>query len=287
MIQLSLDDFKNLLSDIYTAFAPQKLSGVDSLVEKYLGSAMDQRNAVQMAFLKYVNPTNPNFLKYSHILPEVGTEKNIIFLMESYARGERMISEDAVLEVHRRNQEIESERVKREAEKIRVREEEEQKAKAEEERIKAEKEAERLRILNDAKETSQKTNATLQEELEKAKLELREFQEKTLKDVQQYKEELENREPEQVSAFEEMELEVIGFEEPVSKNEDGTTVYQTADIETIKLPPTKYIATFCIGQKFMTQDIDGRIVGIEVVNVTDDYVSDPEKPIRMINLRKV
>jgi DNA polymerase III alpha subunit (gram-positive type) len=287
MIQLQDKDFKNLLSDLYTAFAPQKLDGVDGLVEKYKDSAMSQRNAVQMAFIKYVNSSNPNYLKYSHILPEVGTEKNIMFLMESYARGERMISEDAVLEIQKKTQEQESERLRREAEEKRVREEREAEIRDAEEKEKAEKEAERLRLIKAAKETSEKSNETLNEELEKAKRELKEFQEKTLGEVQRYKEELASQEPKQVSAFEEMDLEIIGFEEPVSKNEDGTTNYQVSDVDTINLPPKKYIATLCIGQRFMTQDKEGRIVGIEVVNITDDYVSDPERPVRMINLRKV
>ena len=280
MIHLKETDFKNLLSDIYTAFAPQNLSGVDGLVEKYGDSAMNQRNAIQMAFIKYVNDSNPNFVKYSHILPEVGTEKNIMFLMEEYARGQRMLSEDTVLEIQKRTQEQEAERLKKEEEKRRIREEEEANARAKEEE-------ERIKLIQSAKEASEKTNETLTEELERAKKDLQEFQEKTLKQIQSYKEELESQQPKQVSAFEDMDLEIIGFEEPYSKKEDGTTTYQIADINTINLPPKKYIATLSIGQRFMTQDSEGRIVGIEVVNITDDYVSDPEKPIRMINLRKV
>lgn len=127
----------------------------------------------------------------------------------------------------------------------------------------------------------------MEQELETARIELKEFQEKTIEDLKLYKQSIAEQQPKQVSAFEDMELEIIGFEEPVSREEDGTTIYQVADINTINIPPKKYIATLSIGQRFMTQDVEGRVVGIEVVNITDDYVSDPEKPIRMINLRKV
>ena len=84
-----------------------------------------------------------------------------------------------------------------------------------------------------------------------------------------------------------MELEVMSFEVPVSKSEDGTITYQQSDISKVKMPPNKYVATLSIGQRFITTDEDGSYVGIEVVNISDDYTSDLNKPIRMVNLRKV
>jgi len=282
MIQLSLKDFKNLLSDIYTAFAPSKLEGVDALVEKYIGSAMDQRNAIQMAFLKYVNPASANYLKYSHILPDVGTEKNILFLMESYARGERMITEETLSGLKREENERKDKAAKE------LKEKENKLAKEEQERLNkvAEEEEIRLAGIREDQKNRIQSNEELVEELRQSKEDLNKFKENAISQIEDYKKELDNKEPKQVSAFEDMELEIISFEEPDSRNIDGTIEYKLSDIDQIKMPPKKYIATLCIGQRFMTSDTEGKIVGIEVTGITDDYVSDPEKPTRMINLRK-
>ncbi len=291
MIHLETKDFKNLLSDIYTAFAPQNLDGVDNLVEKYEGSEMTQRNAIQMAFIKYVNTNNPNFQKFSHILPEVGTERNIMFLMESYARGERMFTEDTLNEL-KKKEEQERMQAERKLEEERVaKEEAEAKKREEEEEIKRQAEMERLRLI---KETSKKNSESLSEELQEATKLIEGKYSKVIEELTKKVQDLskslyESNKEEQVgkSAFEEMDLEIISFEEPGGKDAEGNIQWQISDINTIDLPPKKYVATLSIGQRFMTPDKSGRIVGVEVVNITDDYVSDPEKPIRMMNLRKV
>lgn len=288
MIKLETKDFKNLLSDIYTAFAPQNLDGVDNLVSKYKDSEMTQRNAIQMAFIKYVNTNNPNFKKYSHILPEVGTEKNIMFLMESYARGERMFTESTLNEI-KKKEEQERDQAEKKIEEERLFKE--KREKQEEEHRKRQSEIERINLI---KEASEKNSESLSEEFQEATRLIEEKYSKIIEELSKKVQNLsktlhESSKVEQAgtSAFEEMDLEIISFEEPGGKDAEGNIKWQISDINTIYLPPNKYVATLSIGQRFMTPDKSGRIVGVEVVNITDDYVSDPDKPIRMMNLRKV
>lgn len=245
MIQLNKEDFTNLLTDFYATFAPQKLSSIQGLIDKYGDTSLNQRNAIQTAYIIYYQSNNPNYKNFSNILPDVGTEKNIIKLMESYSRGERILSSE------KQQQIIKEEETKR---------------------------------LNDIKAKEEKNKE--QEDQKFSKIE------KSLKEeVEQLKKQLEqtNKNPSEIitqNIFEEMNVEIISFLEPIGQDEFGKTKFKDFDYSNLIMPAKKYISTLCIGQRLMLKDQEGTVVGVEVTNIYDDYVSS-DIPTRLLELKKV
>lgn len=97
MILLKEEDFFNLMNDFYTIFCPHKLSGLQSMCDKYKDTAASQLSAIKTAYLIHFKPNS----YVSNILPEVATEKNILQLMESYSMGNRIISEEKLQEIQK------------------------------------------------------------------------------------------------------------------------------------------------------------------------------------------
>jgi hypothetical protein len=85
----------------------------------------------------------------------------------------------------------------------------------------------------------------------------------------------------------EMDYEIGSFIEFDSIDDKGKITYKSVDIEKINFVPKKYINSLCIGQRIMVSDKEGRVVGIEVVSIHDDYISNEKGPIRILDLKKV
>jgi len=256
MIQLGEVDFTNLMTDFYTVFAPQKLSTINVLIEKYKDSPSNQRNAIQTAYIIYFQPNNQNYNNFKNILPDVGTEKNIIKLMESYSRGERIISIDN----HKKYIDNQEELMQKKIED----------KKMEEQKFGEEK----IKKIEEIEEGIRKESVELKKQFEFLQKEL----EKTKSDP---------TETIIKSIFEEMNYEIISFLEPDGQDVNGKTKYVNYDYSNLILPEKKYISTFCIGQRLMLQDKNGSIVGVEVSNIYDDYISDENTPTRILELKKV
>jgi len=249
MIQLKEEDFSNLMHDFYAVFAPQKLETLPVLIGKYKDTPKDQRNAIQTAYLIYYKPSNAMYKNFSDLLPEVGTEKNIIKLMESYANGERLISPERQSQLNKEEEEKnikKRELIEKQQEEINNKE--------------------KSKFSNLEKDLTSKIK-TLEEELAKSK----EISNKVIYN----------------NVFEEMDVEITSFIEPEGQYENGKTKYKNYDYSNLIMPHNKYISTFCIGQRVLLKEHDGSIVGVEVSNIYDDYISNEDKPIRFLELKKV
>jgi len=251
MVTLNTSDFTNLLHDIYTIYAPDKMDGIDVLIAKYDGEYTSQRNAIQMAYIIYNKPKHPSFN------PESGTEMYITKLMEKYARGERIISQETINEeksLAAQAAERQSEESQREAEERAMREIEARNA-SEDEKKKALKE-----ILEQTNEQSKKLKEL--DELKKQIEQQKEF-------IKSESQNLQKNITSTGSLFSEITLE--------------------CDIP-INFPGgNDYLTTLCIGQRLIYQNPDsGAIIGLEVEDINDDlFSSEDKKPIRIMKIKRI
>ena len=273
-IKLNEDKFRNLLTDIYSLYSPKHLPKIDTIVEDYGATSVRQMNAIKTVYIIY---NRPGHINYDSNM--VGTEQTVIKLMQEYSTGERTLSQENLnhqQEAERKAaQEAEeaSRKEREDAEEVSRKERQEAEEVARKEKEEAEKNIKDKESLAEAsrieaeKEKSKLLELTgnQSEEFDNMKREVQGYMEL----LEQQKEAQMNAEP-KISVFENMNIEVMG------------------DTENASLPNEKFLATLCIGQRIIAPDINGEgVVGLEVVNMHDDYMSDPERPNRIIEFKRV
>lgn len=258
MVTLGTQDFTNLLHDIYTIYAPDKMDGIDVLIAKYDGDYVSQRNAIQMAYIIYNKPKHPQYN------PESGTETNITKLMERYARGERIISQDVLNEEKELAAQAAAQAESQQSEETQ-RQLEERLQREEEERARREKEdQEKAQTLSNIKKQTEEQTKKLQE-LE----ELKKLIEKQKDFVKNESEKIKKNIVSSGDLFSDIQLE--------------------CDLP-IQFPGgNDYLITLCIGQRLIYQDPEtGAIIGLEVEDINDDlFSSEDKRPIRIMKIKKV
>jgi hypothetical protein len=101
------EDFKELLTDLYSAYNPDFIKYVPQLVEKYSRLEFD---AIQNILIKY------NHESYAHYDPTKATDEYVHSLIKDYSEGNRSLK-DFTIEMHiKRNQEQEATKTKEEKE---------------------------------------------------------------------------------------------------------------------------------------------------------------------------
>lgn len=75
-------DFEALLIDLYAIYNPSKGSDIPMLIEKYNGQEFD---AVKTIFMRYNFRANPSYD------PEIGTDKYVRHLIETYSTQDRVL----------------------------------------------------------------------------------------------------------------------------------------------------------------------------------------------------
>jgi len=91
------EDFKELLTDLYTAYNPDFIKYVPQLVEKYHRLEFD---AIQNVLIKY------NHESYAHYDPYKATDEYIHQLIKDYSEGNRSLKNFTVeMEIRRRQEE--------------------------------------------------------------------------------------------------------------------------------------------------------------------------------------
>lgn len=259
-MQLSEQNFRNLLLDIYGNFAPHKIDMIDSIIEKYNKSFNEQQNAIQMAFLKYVTESNPNYHKLSNILPKIGTEKNISQLMQSYQNGDRIISEQAILDAQNTLKQLKEQQIK-------------------DQQLKEE-------LINKNNKNTQALEEKIELLNEKLTISLGQFQNYQ----QELNQEISNYINQEVNNhlnLSDVVIEIESYEEPFFAPEENKFVYKEMDVSNIVLPSQKILTTLSIGQRLIVKNLEGKVIGVEVKNICDDYVSVQNKTIRSLQLRKI
>ena len=105
--------FKNLLEDLYLIYNSDKISDIDRLVEGYNGKEFD---AIKTIYIRY------NFKQSPFYNPNIGTDKHVKSLIDSYSNGQRVLSKDYVLAEQEKKEisiKIEEEKKKQEEEESR------------------------------------------------------------------------------------------------------------------------------------------------------------------------
>lgn len=227
------NDFKNLLSDLYLIYNPDKISDVDRMVQNYNGREFD---AVKTVYIKY------NFRQSPFYDPNLGTDKHVKSLIESYSNGNRTLSKDFVNVEKKEQERIELERIKTE----------EDKKKQEAEDLKKNVLSEQEKVLN---EKLRETNEQLIKQIDDSKKQL-EVIKKELSQV------LEKNSP---------------FDIQLKFNFDDSN---------LNIPSKENFVYCSIGQRIIMTDKDKNLLAVEIIDILDDYLSDPSKPIREIILDK-
>lgn len=232
--------FKNLLEDLYTQYNPDKLNDIERFSVNYNGKEFD---AVKAIYIRY------NFKQSPFYDPELGTDKHVKKLIDSYSNGLRILSQDFKVK-------IETEKQKESVLKL-----EEEKNK--EKQILETQE----KIIN---EKLKETNEKLKEELESSKKELNKIRDDFDKKIQ-------NIDNSTIHHTIEIVEKKPNFEIQLKFNFDHS------DIE---IPESDYFLNSSIGQRILTKDKNGGVVGIEVVDILDDFLTDFSNPVREIILDK-
>lgn len=261
-IALNEEDFRKLIYDLYALYAPDKLNTIDSIVEKYKHSAMDQKNAIQTAHIKYNHSRNSNYYN-----PNFGKDSDILKVMEDYARGERTFAPHNIP----KNEENEESNIKDELEDIKQKQE-----KQEDEKNETINNLQKQ--IDDLNSFVENQNESLKE-IQKITNDLYDVNEKLKKETEYLKQQFDNNninqqptnENDNLSPFEQIDVEIMG--EAMDKEE--------------YLPGKEVLATLSIGHRIIAFGEEKEIFGLEVMNISDDYASNPERPKRSIEFKIV
>lgn len=227
------NDFKNLLTDLYLIYNPDKISDIDRMVQNYNGKEFD---AIKTVYIKY------NFRQSPFYDQNLGTDKHVKYLIDKYSEGNKVLSKDYV-DIEKKEQEKKIQEVEKQ--------QEEQEKKKEEE-LKNSVLSEQEKILN---EKFNKTNSEFVKQIEESKKQL-DLIKTVLSQV------VEKNTP---------------FDIDLKFNFDASNL----DIQ------SKENFIYCsIGQRIIMTDKQSNLVAMEVIDILDDYLSDPTKPIREIILEK-
>ena len=227
------NDFKNLLTDLYFIYNPDKVSDIDRMIQNYNGREFD---AVKTVYIKY------NFRQSPFYDPNLGTDKHVKSLIESYSNGSRTLSKDFVNTEKKELERVELEKIKNE----------EEKKKKEAEELKQNVLSEQEKVLN---KKLTETNEKLIKQIEDSKKQL----EVIKKEVSQV---LEKNSP---------------FDIQIKFNFDDSN---------LNIPSKENFIYCSIGQRIIMTDKENGLVAVEIIDILDDYLSDPSKPIREIILEK-
>lgn len=227
------NDFKNLLTDLYLIYNPDKISDVDRIVQNYNGREFD---AVKTVYIKY------NFRQSPFYDPNIGTDKHVKSLIESYSNEERILSKDFVNVEKKEKEQIELEKTKAE----------EEKKKKEVDELKKNVLSEQEKVLN---------------------TKLKEANEQLFKQVEELKKQLENVKKELSQILEKNSP----FDVQLKFNFDDSN---------LNIPSKENFVYCSIGQRIIMADKDKNLLAVEIIDILDDYLSDPSNPIREIILEK-
>ena len=250
-------NFTNLLIDLYNIYNTDKLSDVERIVINYNGREFD---AVKAVYIKY------NFKQSPFYDPNIGTDKHVKSLIESYSQGSRVLTKDFI-----NNEKTVQDKIKKEEQDRFVdgQKKEEEKRKIEEERRRSEEEDKKMQI------------SKLQDKIDS--------QEKNVNEKLK-------------TTNEELKKELSELKEQINKGAIDTPVYQTIEIvekkcpfiiqlkynfeEEVVVPDISNFLYVSINQRMILNKKDGGIIGVIVEDVLDNYI-EGDSPVREIILNKV
>jgi len=271
------EDFKILLQDLYKIYNPKGIKDIDFLLEKYNGREFD---AIKYFYIRYNHHYNSNYDQ------DAGTDHHIRYLINKYSEKERVLSQEAL--------DIE----KKEKDKLKSDDENRQKEEeglAEEER--------KNKLKKEGKAISQEIEEAVSKYFESKSAEINDKLDKLFKQQStQVKDFFKTRQKQiesQLAAMPEMVKNI-------AQSQSGETqVIQTApvlfglpDIEVklvglnfgeadLDMPNKEFMDKVSVGDRLVLKDSQGGITGLEVKDITYDFVSYDDKCVKEIALEQL
>ena len=255
---MNKENFKNLLLDLYTIYNPANITYIDDLVERYNNSL--EFDAVKNIFIKYNNK------KAGYYDKALGTDEHILATIKEYNNGNRTF-QGLDLKGNIVNKKVETAKIeKNKAEQI-IKEAQNETSLKQDELNKtfAENKSEFDSFVDERK------NAFNKEYNEKL-TELIEFSKKTFMKI------------DEASIVQQKIDEIVAPTPP----EDNTIIriFSTYTNTELDLPNKKLLSTLGQGTKIITRDKENKIIGLEITDVSIDFITDPNKPIIEIFVNK-
>ena len=246
------NSFKELLIDLYNIYNPDKLSDIERIASQYNGREFD---AVKTVYIKY------NFRQSPSYDANLGTDKHVKNLIENYSQGNRILASDF----------INSEKQNQEKKKI-----DEQNKLAEEKRKqelqKQREEEEKRNKINEIQEKLNEQEKTVNQKLKESNEELK-------KELDKIKEELDKG----ASEFTNHQIiEIVERKCPF----DIQLKFNFDPSDNIIIPDLNNFLYVSINQRVILKQKDGGIIGLEIVDILDDYITNSDQPVREIILEK-
>ena len=232
------EQFNDLLTDLYTAYNSDYIKYIPSLVEKNHGGL--EVDAVMMIFMKY------NHSSAAHYDPVKSTDQFAIDLVNQYSNGKRTLKDWSLKQEAERRKNENAENAKQQTEEEKKKEKDE----ADAIRLKAEAEVKRLSDLKSG----------IGEQV-KSKLE-----ETTQKFAQREKE-----------IFDKYEKKIEELEKKLSEDKNiEILIHHDYKESELKIPNKTMLRSLGIGTRMIVENIEGKPIGMHVIDIVYDAVSHPE-----------
>jgi vacuolar-type H+-ATPase subunit I/STV1 len=240
--------FKQLLEDLFKIYNTSKIKDSDRISNSYSGNEFD---AIKTILIKYNHRGHPSYNQ------NADRDEYVNYVINQYKEGNFVLSQQYL------NNQTSQEELKR------IQEEEELKRKKEEEKEEIEK------VGNKVKENLEQI---ISEVTNKINLEFNSKKQEMDKQLDYIKnayqtikeEEEEKSETNPTKHFTKISIEKINFGE----NE-------------VILPKEKVLENLCKGDRMIVKTNEGRVCGIEVFEITYDFISYEEEVVKEISLKKI
>jgi hypothetical protein len=259
---MNIESFKNILLDLYSIYNPSKIKEIDRIAGNYDGKEYD---AIKTVLIKYNYKGHPGYNENAN------RDEYIDFLIKSYSKGERVVSEESLL---RQTKEEELEKIK----------------KSQLEKDIKEKEKESIvKLGNEVKDEIKK-------EIDELYNSVNDLIDNKTKEINEYFKSKNIEFDEKQNLIKNIQTDVLNYTGKTVENKTiETRVSHTKiNIENlnftdsdIKLPPEEVLETLSKGTRIIVKNSEGRVCGIEVKDVTYDLISYDGEIVKEMILERI
>ena len=259
---MNIESFKNILLDLYSIYNPSKIKEVNRIVGNYNGKEYD---AIKTVLIKYNYKGHPGYNENAN------RDEYIDFLIKSYSKGERVVSEESLL---KQTKEEELEKIKKSKLEKDIKEKEKESIVKLGNEVKKEIKKEIDELYNSVNNLIDNKTKEINEYFKSKNIEFDEKQ-KLIKNIQtdvlNYTgKTVENKTIETRVSHTKINIENLNFTE-----------------SDIQLPPEEVLETLSRGTRIIVKSSEGRVCGIEVKDVTYDLISYDGEIVKEMILERI
>jgi hypothetical protein len=259
---MNIESFKNILLDLYSIYNPSKIKEVNRIVGNYNGKEYD---AIKTVLIKYNYKGHPGYNENAN------RDEYIDFLIKSYSKGERVVSEESLL---KQTKEEELEKIKKSKLEKDIKEKEKESIVKLGNEVKKEIKKEIDELYNSVNNLIDNKTKEINEYFKSKNIEFDEKQ-KLIKNIQtdvlNYTgKTIENKTVETRVSHTKINIENLNFTE-----------------SDIQLPSEEVLETLSKGTRIIVKNSEGRVCGIEVKDVTYDLISYDGEIVKEMILERI